>query len=112
MWLFNMAAAPESVWSVDCGLLTPLLIYVFFCLNILVVLVVAAMLFHLMVILSRCVGIEFMFDAPQEEGARGQAQNRGEGAAKQNAGVETRSRTRTRAGPSVLPLHGSALLDP
>ena len=78
---------------------------------------VAAMLFSLFVILGRCVGIEFregefMFDAPQEEGARGQAQNRGEAAAKQNAGVETRSRTRTRAGPSVLPLHGSALLNP
>ena len=113
MFVFNMAAAPESVWSLTAwGLLTPAFVFVFFCLNILVVLVVAAMLFHLMVILSRCVGIEFMFDAPQEEGARGQAQNRGEAAAKQNAGVETRSRTRTRAGPSVLPLHGSALLDP
>ena len=46
-------------------------------------LLVAAMLFLLMPILGRCVGIEFMFDAPQEEGARGQAQNRGEAAAKQ-----------------------------
>ena len=103
MWLFNMAAAPESVWSLTAwGLLTPAFVFVFFCLNILVVLVVAAMLFHLMVILSRCVGIEFMFDAPQEEGARVQAQNRGEAAAKQNAGVETRSRTRT---PRPTPPH-------
>ena len=109
MFVFNMAAAPESVWSLTSwGLLTPAIVYVFFCLP----LVVAAMLFLLMPILGRCVGIEFMFDAPQEEGARGQAQNRGEAAAKQNAGVETRSRTRTRAGPSVLPLHGSALPNP
>ena len=118
MFVFNMAAAPESVWSLTSwGLLTPAFVYVFFCLNLVVCALVAAMLFSLFVILGRCVGIEFregefMFDAPQEEGARGQAQNRGEAAAKQNAGVETRSRTRTRAGPSVLPLHGSALLDP
>ena len=79
MFVFNMAAAPESVWSLTSwGLLTPAIVYVFFCLP----LVVAAMLFLLMPILGRCVGIEFMFDAPQEEGARVQAQNRGEAAAK------------------------------
>ena len=78
MTVFNMAAAPESVRSVDWGLLTPAFVFVFFCLP----LVVAAMLFLLMPILGRCVGIEFLFDAPQEEGARVQAQNRGEAAAK------------------------------
>ena len=74
----SMAAAPESVQSVDWGLLTPAFVFVFFCLP----LVVAAILSLLMPILGRCVGIEFMFDAPQEERARVQAQNRGEAAVK------------------------------